>query len=503
MDNSIVNSNPIASNSIPDSGITVDSVTSDSTVSFDSFAFSPKLQRTIAEAGFENPTPIQAQAIPVVLSGRDVVGLAQTGTGKTAAFVLPMLQKLITEREAQAANPVKGPRLPKGLILAPTRELAEQINSVIRELGRGTGIRSMVIIGGVSQRPQAEQLREGTDIIVACPGRLIDLVEQKLAKLSSIRFLVLDEADQMFDMGFFPSLRRILGWVPKNRQSLFFSATMPREISGLADEALNDPVRVTVGNTQPVATVAHAIYPVASAKKADLLSAILPQLGVGSILIFTRTKHRAKRLGQQLDRLGYAATSLQGNLSHNRRREAMDGFRTGKYQVMVATDIAARGIDISSVTHVVNFDVPETPEAYTHRIGRTGRALRNGDALTFMCEEDHDLVRAIERKLGKPIERIALEGFDHTLPAYSEGSGDSGDRRRGGRSGGGRNGGGRSAGGRSGGGRPQGNGGGRGRNPNQGRSGGNTGEPRRSSQGAPSNGPRAPRGERGDRRAAF
>ena len=404
---------------------------------FDVFGFSPKIRRTIAEAGYESPTPIQAESIPVVLSGRDVVGLAQTGTGKTAAFVLPMLQKLLTDREAFVPSEIqKSPsRAPKALILAPTRELAEQIQSVIKQLGRGTGIRSMVIMGGVSQKPQAEQLKEGVDVIVACPGRLIDLVEQKICKLNSVRYLVLDEADQMFDMGFFPSLRRILGWLPKNRQSLFFSATMPNEISGLANEALNNPVKINVGNTQPVSTVAHAIYPVASNKKADLLSAILPTMGVGSILIFTRTKHRAKRLGQQLDRLGYAATSLQGNLSHNRRKEAMDGFRNGKYQVMVATDIAARGIDISSVTHVVNFDVPETPEAYTHRIGRTGRAARNGDAITFLSEEDHGLVKAIERRIGKPIERITFPNFDHNLPpAVESDGGRSRGRGRGGRS---------------------------------------------------------------------
>lgn len=386
-------------------------------MTFESFDFSPKLRKTITEAGYTTPTPIQAKAIPEVLSGRDVIGLAQTGTGKTAAFVLPILQRMIAEREQRGPeNQTRRDKNPSALVLAPTRELAEQINDVIKQLGRGTGIRSTVIIGGVSQRPQIEALKQGLDIVVACPGRLIDLVEQRFCNLSQIRFLVLDEADQMFDMGFFPSLRRILGWLPKSRQSLFFSATMPSEISGLANEVLNKPAKVEASFASPVSTVTHAIFNVGSEKKADLLTRILPELGEGSVLIFTRTKHRAKKLGQQLDKLGYRATSLQGNLSQNRRKEAMDGFRKGAYQIMVATDIAARGIDISSVTHVINFDVPETPEAYTHRIGRTGRAARTGDAFTFVTSEDLSMIRAIERRLGKPIERRELEGFDHSLP---------------------------------------------------------------------------------------
>ncbi len=379
-------------------------------MSFESFGFSPQLERAIADAGYKTPTPIQAQAIPEVMSGKDVIGLAQTGTGKTAAFVLPLLQGLLNERHENGKGG-GGRRLVRGLILAPTRELAEQIDQVVKQLGRGTGIRSAVIIGGVSQQRQVEQLRAGVDIVVACPGRLIDLYEQRIISFSAVCYFVLDEADQMFDMGFFPSIRRILGWLPKVRQSLLFSATMPSDISKLAEDTLKQPVKISVAHSKPLETVAHAVYPVSTDKKIDLLLALMPSLGYGSILVFTRTKHRAKRLGLQLERSGFRTTSLQGNLSQSRRKEAMDGFRKGKYQVMVATDIAARGIDVSEVTHVINFDIPDTADAYTHRIGRTGRAAKTGDALTLVTNEDIGLLRAIERHLGKGIERKQMEGF--------------------------------------------------------------------------------------------
>jgi len=344
-----------------------------------------------------------------VLAGRDVMGLAQTGTGKTAAFALPILQRLIN-----------GPRgRVRALVIAPTRELAEQIHSSFRDLARSTGLKSAVIYGGVGFGGQVDRMRGGCELIVACPGRLIDHMQQGTVELAALEILVLDEADHMFDMGFLPDLRRILKRLPSERQTLMFSATMPPDIRKLAQEALRAPVTVDVASSQAVATVTHALFPVPAHLKTALLKSMLEHTSTDSVLIFTRTKHRAKRIGQQLEQAGYAATSLQGNLSQNRRQQAMDGFRSGKYQVLVATDIAARGIDISQVSHVINYDIPNTPEAYTHRIGRTGRAARTGDAFTFVTREDADEVRMIERKLNMQIERRQLEGFDYNAPKPS------------------------------------------------------------------------------------
>ena len=376
---------------------------------FAKFKFHPSITSGIKALGYTEPTPIQDQAIPPVLEGHDVMGLAQTGTGKTAAFVLPILERLL-----------QGPRgLVRALIIAPTRELAEQIHVAIATLGRDTKLRSVTIYGGVGVNPQIQKLRSGVEIVVACPGRLLDHINQKTINLSHVETLVLDEADRMFDMGFLPDIRRIIKQVPAKRQTLLFSATMPDDIRKLVHEVQHNPVTVQVGHTAPANTVSHALYPVPQHLKTALLMEILKHTDTESILIFTRTKHRAKRIGQQLETAGYKAASLQGNLSQNRRQAALDGFRDGSYQILVATDIAARGIDVSSISHVINYDIPDTADAYTHRIGRTGRAAKTGDAFTFVTHEDELLVKSVERVLGEKIERRTLKDFDYkkALPA--------------------------------------------------------------------------------------
>ena len=374
---------------------------------FSKFDFHPNVAAGVKAAGYVTPTPIQTQAIPPVLKGHDVMGLAQTGTGKTAAFVLPILHRLM-----------QGPRgRVRALVIAPTRELAEQIHEAIGSLGKQTRLRSATVYGGVGMNPQIQKLSNGTEIVVACPGRLLDHINQHTIDLSHLEVLVLDEADRMFDMGFLPDIRKIIRQVPAKRQTLLFSATMPDDIRRLANEVLRAPVTVQVNHTAPANTVAHALYPVDQHLKTALLLELLRHTDTESVLIFTRTKHRAKRIGQQLEKAGYRAASLQGNLSQNRRQAALDGFRDGSYQVLVATDIAARGIDVSSISHVINYDMPDTADAYTHRIGRTGRAAKTGDAFTFITREDGDMVRSIERVLGEKVERRTLEGFDYKKPA--------------------------------------------------------------------------------------
>ena len=374
---------------------------------FKTFNFHPQVSAGITAAGYTTPTPIQKQGIPPVMQGLDVMGLAQTGTGKTAAFALPILHRLIQGERGKV----------RALIVAPTRELAEQINEAITVLAKQTRLRSMTIYGGVNVNPQINKLKQGVEIIVACPGRLLDHIGQGTVNLSNLEVLVLDEADQMFDMGFLPDIRKILKSIPAKRQTLLFSATMPDDIRRLASEILTNPVTIQVGSTAPPVTVSHAIYPVAQHLKTALLLELLQHTDTESVLVFTRTKHRAKRLGEQLEKAGYKAASLQGNLSQNRRQAALDGFRDGSYQILVATDIAARGIDVSQISHVVNYDIPDTPEAYIHRIGRTGRAARSGDAFTLVTSEDTLMVRTIEKKLNAQIERRTIEGFDYTVPA--------------------------------------------------------------------------------------
>lgn len=371
-------------------------------MNFEQFNFHPQIKAGILAAGYTSPTAIQEQSIPVLLKGRDLLGLAQTGTGKTAAFALPILQHLMNGHRGK----------PRALILAPTRELAEQTHVFFKALGKQTGLRSLTLYGGVSAQPQIKGLQAGVDILVACPGRLLDLMGQRYVDLSHIEMLVLDEGDQMFDMGFLPAIRRILAALPASRQSMLFSATMPPEIRKLAMDTLRDPVTVEIDTSRPVDTVQHAIYSVDSDRKVDLLLALLPQAKGEKVLVFTRTKHRAKRLSIQLSKAGLAATSLQGNLSQNARQAAMDGFRSGRVKVMVATDIAARGIDVTHVSHVINFDMPDTPEAYTHRIGRTGRMFNVGTALSLVTSDDLPMLHTIEKTIGRRIERRQLEGFN-------------------------------------------------------------------------------------------
>ncbi len=374
-------------------------------MNFDDFEFHPQVRAGVTAAGYNTPTPIQTQAIPRVMQGGDVMGLAQTGTGKTAVFVLPMLHRLLTGSRSHV----------RGLIIAPTRELAEQINESIIEMGKETGIRSLTIYGGVNAKPQVAKLKQGVDIVVACPGRLLDHLNHGNLDLSRLETLVLDEADHMFDMGFLPDIRRIIKYIPGKRQTLLFSATMPDEIRGLAQEVLQNPTTVQVDTVAPAKTVSHALYPVEPHLKTAMLLKLLQLTKTESVLIFTRTKYRAKRLGEKLVKSGYRAASLQGNLSQNRRQAALSGFRDGSFQILVATDIAARGIDVSLISHVINYDIPDTADAYIHRIGRTGRAARNGNAYTLVSGEDNIMIRAIERVLGSPLERCTVDGFDYSV----------------------------------------------------------------------------------------
>jgi ATP-dependent RNA helicase RhlE len=378
-------------------------------LNFESFDLQPRLLANVAALGYTAPTPIQEQAIPPVMSGRDVMGLAQTGTGKTAAFLLPIINKLL-------AAPVEARPKIRALIVAPTRELAEQIAEASRDLTRQTRIRTITIYGGVALSPQTRNLHAGAHIVVACPGRLLDHIGQGHVDLAGLTTLVLDEADHMFDMGFLPDIKRILSHLPQERQTLLFSATMPNDIRRLAQDILRDPATVRIGRSAPADTVSHAAYPVRADLKTALLLNLIGGAKEGSVLVFTRTKHRAKRLAGQLERAGHKATSLQGNLSQRQRQAALDGFRDGAFRVLVATDIAARGIDVTRVAHVVNYDIPDTPEAYTHRIGRTGRAERTGQAHSLITNDDMAIIRAIERMIGKPLPRVTVEGFDYDAP---------------------------------------------------------------------------------------
>jgi len=378
-------------------------------MNFSQFNFDPAITASIKKCGYTVPTPVQEQSIPHLLSGRDLLGLAQTGTGKTAAFVLPMLQNLL-----------QGPRKKvRALILTPTRELAEQIHDNIRQMAGKTGLHSCSVYGGVSKVGQMKQLKNGVEIVVACPGRLLDHINSKTIDLAHVEILILDEADQMFDQGFLPDIRRIIKNVPKKRQSMVFSATMPGPIRHLAEDILSQHVTVQVDHEKPAATISHVLFQVAQSRKTALLKNILKEKNMPTTLIFTRTKHKAKNLARQLQKAGLRATSLQGNLTQNQRKQAMDGFRTGKFNIMVATDIAARGIDVSGISHVVNYDVPDTAEAYTHRTGRTGRAEQTGKAYTFVTSNDGRIIKVVERNLGKKIRREILADFDYEVKGLS------------------------------------------------------------------------------------
>ncbi len=370
-------------------------------MSFTDFQFHPKVNAGIAACGYTAPTPIQKESIPPILAGRDILGLAQTGTGKTAAFVLPLLQRLLD-----------GPRKRvRALIVAPTRELAEQIHDNIGKMAKETGLRSVVIYGGVGKQPQIRTIRAGVEIVVACPGRLLDLLNVKALTLRAVEVLVLDEADHMFDKGFLPDIRRIVRQLPKQRQSLVFSATMPKEIRHLAEEVLRNPATVQINHTQPLQRISHVLFQVAKERKTSLLKSIIQEREMTSTLIFTRTKHKAKSLALHLQKAGYSAASLQGNLSQQKRQKALDGFKNGTFKILVATDIAARGIDVLGISHVINYDVPDTAETYTHRTGRTGRATRSGQAFTFAGREDSKMISLIERNLGKKMDREVPPAF--------------------------------------------------------------------------------------------
>lgn len=376
-------------------------------MNFNQFHLDPRLKQGIEKAGYESPTPIQQAAIPAALRGRDIIGTAQTGTGKTAAFVLPILNKLLNGQR----------NMPRALIVTPTRELAEQIHDVIKTLSAGTKLKSATIYGGVGAAPQIQALRNGAEILVACPGRLLDLIAQGHAKMANIEILVLDEADRMFDMGFLPDVRRIVKAVPQKRQTMLFSATFPPDVELLAQQALTHPQKIAMGIIKPAHTVAHALYPVPQHLKTTMLIELLKRTDTNSVLVFTRTKHRAHRVAQQIQRAGFKVTSLHGDRSQGQRQAALKGFKSGHHDIMVATDIAARGLDIETISHVINYDMPDTADAYIHRIGRTGRAQRTGDAFTLITDDDKDMIRTLERIMGAPLKRETLEGFDYSRPA--------------------------------------------------------------------------------------
>jgi ATP-dependent RNA helicase RhlE len=395
-------------------------------VKFTDFNFNAQIVSGIQAEGYQEPTAIQAKAIPVILQGQDVVGLAQTGTGKTAAFALPLLQHLMAGPKGQL----------RGLILAPTRELADQIGVAIRKLGAKTGLRCATIYGGkINYREQYQTLRSGIDIVVACPGRLLDLLQGgknkfEQANLQHVEVLVLDEADHMFDLGFREPIYQILKYLPKQRQNLLFSATMSPDIRLLVDKALNNPVSIKIGESAPAASVTQTLFPVSEALKTDLLETILQNHAVQSAIIFTRTKHRAKRLAEHLGHLGYPATSFQGNLSQSKRKIALGKFRHGELKFLVATDIAARGIDIDHISHVINFDMPNTAVDYTHRIGRTGRASKLGAAFSLITNGDRRQIRSIEHLLKKRLEQCVLPEFDYNAKAKAPAELTTADRPR-------------------------------------------------------------------------
>ena len=368
------------------------------------FNLHPAISRGIDDLGFTEPTPIQRDAIPPALAGRDVLACAMTGSGKTAAFVLPILQQM-------AGTPSGRTR---ALIVTPTRELASQIHEHIEALARHTPVKSATVFGGVKPGKQEQALRAGVDIVVATPGRLLDLMQYPWARFEHLEFLVLDEADRMLDMGFLPDVRRILARLPKKRQTMLFSATLPRPIVKLSRDLLTDPVRIDVERRSAPATgISQAILPVPEQLKTNLLKEMLSRGEVENALVFTRTKHRANRLAQKLERAGFSCDRIHGNRSQPQREAALAGFKSGRIKVLVATDIAARGIDVAALPHVINFDVPVVPDDYIHRVGRTARAGKVGDALTFASPAERPLVAAIERAVGRSIARRTIEGFDY------------------------------------------------------------------------------------------
>jgi len=380
-------------------------------MSFDQFELAPQVLEAVRDAGYTVPTPIQAQAIPLALEGRDLIGLAQTGTGKTAGFTLPIIHRLITAPLTDAAGNVV--RRVRVLVLVPTRELAAQVEESFQKYGKHSDVRVIPIYGGAAMEPQLRALKEGVDVVVATPGRLLDHMERETVSLADLEVLVLDEADRMLDMGFAPQLNRIVKEIPPYRQTLLFSATMPPEVEALARKYLRKPIVVQVGRrSEPASGVTHAVYPVAHSKKVGLLVELLKDFEMESVLIFTRTKHGADRVVSHLADDGIAATAMHADKSQSERMRALEDFKSGKIRVLVATDIAQRGLDISGISHVINYDVPQQPEDYVHRIGRTGRAAASGDAYTFMSPDEISMVRTIERVIGQQIPRISVPGYD-------------------------------------------------------------------------------------------
>jgi ATP-dependent RNA helicase RhlE len=379
-------------------------------MSFTALGLAENILKGVNAMGYVDPTPIQLRAIPLVLAGRDVIGSAQTGTGKTAAFGLPILSRLGTH----------GPG-PRALVLEPTRELAAQVETAIRDYARFTNLRITVIYGGVGYGKQMDELKAGTDIVVATPGRLLDHLERGTVRLDKVEFLVLDEADRMLDMGFLPDVRHIVEKCPRKRHSALFSATIPPQIETLIQWAMNNPETIEIGARRtPAETVKHVIYPVSDTQKSDLLLDLLKQVTYDSVIVFCRTKHGADRVAGLLKKNQHAVCVLHSNRTQKEREQALQGFRDGRFEVLVATDIAARGLDIADVSHVVNYDVPQHPEDYIHRIGRTGRAENSGDAFTIMTAEDAPHVYAIERFISQKIPRVKLEGFNYRYTVLFE-----------------------------------------------------------------------------------
>lgn len=372
-------------------------------MSFEIFNLHHSIMAGVHSLGYETPTPIQLSAIPPIMEGRDLIGLAQTGTGKTAAFALPILQRLV--------NRPRG--ILRAAVISPTRELAEQTCQAFNDLGKPAGIRCTAIYGGVDMAQQLRKLRGGVEVVVGCPGRMLDHLWKGTLDFRALEVVVIDEADRLFDMGFLPSIRNILECILQPRQTLLFSATMPDSIRKLAKEIVHDPAEVKIGHSLPVNTVTQSLYPVADDRKTPLLRQLLQQTDTESVLIFTRTKYRAERVGKELQKSGMKAITLQGNMSQAHRHLAMDGFRNGSYKIMVATDIAARGLDVLSISHVINYDMPDGTDAYIHRIGRTGRISRDGTAITFVTPRDSTAVRELETLLKAKLERRVLSDFDY------------------------------------------------------------------------------------------
>lgn len=377
------------------------------TLRFHDFGLDPALLRAVDALGYEAPTPIQREAIPAILSGRDVIGTAQTGSGKTAAFLLPILQHLLRQ----------APGKTRALVLSPTRELAAQTDAALRQLAKGTRLRGVAVYGGAGMAPQEHALRAGVDVVVATPGRLLDHMGRRNVDFRSLQVLVLDEADRMLDMGFLPDVRRIVDALPRDRQTLLFSATMPLEIEQLSRSIMRNPVRIAVSPPyRPPPTIRHEVYPVPQHLKTALLVRLLGREDMMSVLVFVRTKRRADRVAHQVLQARFDVARIHGDRSQSQREIALAGFRSGRHQVLVATDVAARGLDVEGITHVINYDVPMVPTDYVHRVGRTARMEAEGEAITFVTSEEENDLHGIEKVLGKAIPRVTLPDFDYRAP---------------------------------------------------------------------------------------